>query len=98
MQEGKTLMNGGIPHLVRGGFKDGFLKLSPFGPAVSAEAQQAADAAQAQLMSGELVIYKGEMKDNKGETVIPSGKELGQTAVELEQMNWLAEGVMGSVG
>ncbi|WP_431191264.1 BMP family ABC transporter substrate-binding protein [Leptolyngbya subtilissima] len=98
LQGGKTLMNGGIPHLVRGGFKDGFLKLSPFGPAVSAQAQQAAETAQAQLISGELVIYKGEIKDNKGKTVIAGGKELGQTAIELEQMNWLAEGVMGSVG
>ncbi|MBD2110457.1 MULTISPECIES: BMP family ABC transporter substrate-binding protein [Cyanophyceae] len=98
LQEGKTLMNGGIPHLVRGGFKDGFLKLSPFGPAVSASAQQAAEAAQAQLISGELVIYKGEIKDNQGKTVVAGGKELGQTAIELEQMNWLAERVMGSVG
>ncbi len=98
MQEGKTLMNGGIPHLVRGGFKDGFLKLSPYGPAVSASAQGAADAAKAQLISGELVIYKGEIKDNQGKTAIAGGKELDQTAVELEQMNWLAEGVMGSVG
>ncbi|MBD2233405.1 BMP family ABC transporter substrate-binding protein [Phormidium tenue] len=98
LQQGKTLMNGGIPHLVRGGFKDGFLKLSPFGPAVSASAQQAAEAAQAQLVSGELVIYKGEIKDNQGKTIIAGGKELGQTAIELEQMNWLAEGVMGSVG
>jgi len=96
--EGKTLMNGGIPHLVRGGFQDGFLKLSPFGPAVSPEAQQAAEAAKAELVAGNLVIYKGEIKDNQGQTVIESGKELGQTAVELEQMNWLAEGVMGSVG
>ncbi|WP_017297561.1 BMP family ABC transporter substrate-binding protein [Nodosilinea nodulosa] len=98
MQAGKTLMNGGIPHLVRGGFKEGFLKLSPYGPAVTAEAQQAADAAKTQLASGELVIYKGEIKDNIGKTVIAGGKELGQTAVELEQMNWLAEGVQGSVG
>ncbi|TVQ13298.1 MAG: BMP family ABC transporter substrate-binding protein [Leptolyngbya sp. DLM2.Bin27] len=98
MQEGKTLMNGGIPHLVRGGFQDGFLKLSPFGPAVSAAAQQDAEAAKTQLMAGDLVIYKGEIKDNQGKTVIAGGKELGQTAVELEQMNWLAEGVMGSVG
>ncbi|PSN11577.1 BMP family ABC transporter substrate-binding protein [filamentous cyanobacterium CCT1] len=98
MQEGKTLMNGGIPHLVRGGFKDGFLKLSPYGPGVSASAQEAAEAAKAQLISGELVIYKGEIKDNQGKVAIAGGKELGQTAVELEQMNWLAEGVMGSVG
>ncbi|PSR15944.1 BMP family ABC transporter substrate-binding protein [filamentous cyanobacterium CCP3] len=98
MQEGKTLMNGGIPHLVRGGFKDGFLKLSPYGSAVSPEAQAAAEAAKAQLISGELVIYKGEIKDNQGKVAIAGGKELGQTAVELEQMNWLAEGVMGSVG
>lgn len=44
---------------------------------------------------GEMVIYKGELKDNTGKVVIPAGKELVQTSIELESMNWLVEGAIG---
>ncbi|MBW4443477.1 MAG: BMP family ABC transporter substrate-binding protein [Plectolyngbya sp. WJT66-NPBG17] len=95
IQEGKTLMNGGIPHLLRGGYKDGFVKISPFGPAVSAEAKKDADTIVAKMQTGSLVVYKGGLKDNTGKTVVPEGKDLGATAIELESMNWLVEGVVG---
>ncbi|WP_421655267.1 BMP family ABC transporter substrate-binding protein [Leptothermofonsia sp. ETS-13] len=93
---GKTLMSEGIPHLVRGGYKDGFVKLSDYGPAVSEAAKKDADAAKAKLMEGTLVIYKGEIKDNTGKVVIPAGKEFKQTDPQLETMDWLVEGVIGS--
>ncbi|MDX2096999.1 MAG: BMP family ABC transporter substrate-binding protein [Leptolyngbyaceae cyanobacterium bins.59] len=96
IKAGKTLMNGGIPHLLRGGLKDGFLKISDYGPAVTAEAKKDADAAKAKLMDGSLVIYRGGVKDNAGKVVIP--KDYAQTAPELESMNWLVEGVIGKVG
>ncbi|MBD1810174.1 BMP family ABC transporter substrate-binding protein, partial [Microcoleus sp. FACHB-DQ6] len=60
LNAGKTLMNGGIPHLVRGGLKEGFLKLSPYGSAVTAEAKKDADAAKSKFLDGSMVIYKGE--------------------------------------
>lgn len=97
IRAGKSLMNGGIPHLVRGGLKDSFLKLSPYGPAVSAEAKKDADAATARFKDGSMVVYKGELKDNTGKVVIPTGKAYKQQDVELEKINWLAAGVVGSV-
>lgn len=97
LQAGKTLMNGGIPHLVRGGLKDGFLKLSPYGSAVTAEAQKDADAAKSKFLDGSMVIYKGEIKDNTGKVVIAEGKDYKQQDAELEKMNWLASGVIGKV-
>jgi simple sugar transport system substrate-binding protein len=42
------------------------------------------------------VIYKGEIKDNKGKVVVPAGKEYKQQDIELEKMNWLVEGVIGT--
>ena len=93
---GKNLMDGGIPHLVRGALKEGFCKLSPYGAAVSEQAKKDADAAKAKLVDGTLVIYKGEMKDNTGKVVIPAGKDLKQQDPELEKMTWLVEGVLGS--
>ena len=43
-----------------------------------------------------MVIYKGEIKDNTGKVVIPAGVEMKQKDPELEKMNWLVEGVIGS--
>jgi len=97
LNAGKTLMNGGIPHLVRGGLKDGFLKLSPYGNAVTAEAKKDADAAKAKFLDGSMVVYKGEIKDNTGKVVIAKGKDYKQQDAELEKMNWLASGVIGKV-
>lgn len=97
IRSGKTLMNGGIPHIVRGGLKEGFLKLSDYGSAVSATAKKDADAALAKFLDGSMVIYKGEIRDNTGKVAIAKGKERKQQDAELEKMNWLAAGVIGNV-
>ena len=94
---GKTLMAGDIPHLMRGGLADQFCKLSPYGPAVTEEAKAAADAAKAQLLKNELVIYQGELKDNKGGIILPGGENYEQQNIELEKMDYLIEGVLGSI-
>ncbi|MEO1133425.1 MAG: BMP family ABC transporter substrate-binding protein [Cyanobacteria bacterium J06639_1] len=98
LKEGKTLMNGGIPHLVRGGFKEGFCKLSPYGAAVTDEAKAAAEAAVAQFRSTGVTIYQGELSDNEGNVVIAAGEALEQQDPILEQMDYLVEGVEGRIG
>ena len=90
VQAGKT-----YPHLLRGGLKDGFVKVSPYGKAVSAAAKKKADAAKAKFMDGTMVVYKGPLKDNTGKVVIPAGTEEKQTDVALEKMDYLVEGVVG---
>jgi simple sugar transport system substrate-binding protein len=92
VRDGKT-----YPHLLRGGLKEGFVKLSPYGPAVSAEAKAKADEAKAKLTEGTFVIYKGPIKDNTGKIVIPEGAAFPQTDIELEKMNYLVEGVVGKL-
>jgi basic membrane protein A and related proteins len=96
VQAGKSLQDGSIPHVVRGGLKDGFVKVSDYGPAVSDKAKEAANAAKAKFMDGTMVVYKGEIKDNTGKVVVPAGVEMKQKDPELEKMNWLVEGVLGS--
>lgn len=96
IQEGKTVMDGGIPHLVRGGYKEGYVKVSDYGPAVGEKAKTDADAAKAKLKDETLSIYKGPLKDNTGKEVIPAGKAFKQKDPELEKMDWLVEGVLGS--
>ena len=94
---GETLMAGDIPHILRGGISGKFCKLSPYGPAVTDEAKAAADAALEQLIAGELVIYKGELKDNNGNVILTSDQEYKQEDIELEKMDYLIEGVEGSI-
>jgi basic membrane protein A len=96
IQAGKKLSDGGIPHIVRGGLKDGFVKLSPYGPAVGEDAKKDADAAKAKFMDGSMVIYKGGLKDNAGNVVIPAGADLKHPDPTLEKMDYLVEGVIGS--
>ena len=98
IKAGKTLMNGGIPNVVRGGLKEGFLKMSPYGSVVAQAAQKDADGVKAKFMDNTMVIYKGQLKDNAGKVILPAGKDFKQQDVELEKMNWLAEGVVGKVG
>ncbi|OAI42289.1 ABC transporter substrate-binding protein [Planctomycetaceae bacterium SCGC AG-212-D15] len=87
-----------IKNMTRGGLKEGVVKTSAYGPAVSAEAKKAADAVKAKLMEGTFVIFKGPIKDNTGKEVIPQGKSFVQTAPELESMDYLVEGVVGKIG
>jgi len=84
-----------IPHLVRGGLKEMTVKTSPYGPAVGAAAKQAAEAVKAQFLDGSFVIFKGLLKDNAGKVAIPEGTAYVQTAIELESMDYLVEGVIG---
>ncbi|MEI6428334.1 MAG: BMP family ABC transporter substrate-binding protein [Pseudanabaena sp. ELA607] len=96
IRAGKSIKDGTIPHLLRGGLKEGYCKVSDYGPAVSAEAKKDADAAKAKFMDGSMIIYKGPLKDNKGEVILAAGKEYKQQDIELEKMSWLVEGVIGS--
>jgi basic membrane protein A len=87
---GKPMVN-----FLRGGLKEGFVKTSAYGTAVSASARKNADTVKAQMMKGDYVIFKGPLKDNTGKTVIAAGAGHQQTDVTLEQMNYLVEGVIG---
>jgi len=83
-------------NFVRGGLKEGYVRSSAYGPAVSAATREKADAAKAAILSGNLSIYKGALKDNKGNTVIPGGASYVITEPKLEGMNYLVEGVIGA--
>ena len=86
-----------LPNFVRGGLAEGFVKMSPYGPALSAAGRKNVDAVKAEMMKGGFVVFKGPMKDNKGKIVIPAGKAYPETAIELESQNYLVEGVQGAI-
>lgn len=85
-----------VPHLVRGGLKEGIVKVSEYNQVVTEAVRKQADAAKDKFMSGGMVVYKGPIKDNTGRVVIAPGKEHVQTDMWLESMDWLVEGVIGS--
>jgi len=91
---------GGKPHpnFLRGGLKEGYVKMSAYGSMVSDAAKKNADDIKAKMLAGTFDIFQGGLKDNKGAVVIPAGKALKQTDLELEKMNYLVEGVVGSIG
>jgi simple sugar transport system substrate-binding protein len=84
------------PNFIRGGLKEGYVKMSPYGAMVTDAAKKQADDVKAKMVAGKFDIFKGPLKDNKGNVVVPAGKTFAQTDVELEKMNYLIEGVIGS--
>jgi basic membrane protein A len=92
----KLLAGEELPNFTRGGLADGFVKMSPLGPAVSEPAKAQFDATLAEIMKGGFAVVKGPLKDNKGNVVATEGQAFIETAIELESMNYLVEGVLGS--
>jgi simple sugar transport system substrate-binding protein len=86
-----------LPNFVRGGLSEGFIKMSPYGPGLNEAGRKNVDAVKAEIMKGGYSVFKGPLKDNKGNTVIPAGKAFPETAVELESQNYLVEGVNGAI-
>ena len=91
-QAGKPMINS-----LRGGLKEGFVKMSPYGHAVPEKGKKVADGIKAKMMKGDFTIFKGPIMDNTGKTVIAAGVSQGQQDVALEQMNYLVAGVVGKI-
>lgn len=89
--EGKTW-----PHILRGGIKEGLVRNSPYGAAVTGAAKKQADEMTAQLRDGSFRVFSGPMMTNDGQTPIPAGTSYASDDVWLDSMDWLVEGAVGS--
>jgi simple sugar transport system substrate-binding protein len=85
-------------NMTRGGLKDGFVRMSAYTAVTPPAARTAIDATKAEMIAGKFDIFKGPLKDNTGKTVIAAGVTHAQTDIVLESMNYLVEGVIGTVG
>ena len=92
----KLVAGEALPNFTRGGLADGFVKMSPLGPAVSEAARTQFDGTMAEIMKGGFAVIKGPLKNNKGDVVAAEGQAFPETAMELESMDYLVEGVVGS--
>jgi basic membrane protein A len=86
-----------MPNFVRGGFETQMVKIHPYSPSVSEKARKHADQMKARMEKGEVVIFVGPMKDNKGNTVVPAGVKYGQHDKWTQEMHFLVEGINGSL-
>lgn len=93
----ETLQSGGtLPNFVTGGYDKDYVRSSPFGAGATPEAINAAKTAM-QAMKNEDAIFVGPIMDNTGKRVVPAGTTYGPYADELQQTNYLIEGVIGSI-
>jgi basic membrane protein A len=92
-----TAAQTGKPHInfLRGGLKEGFVKMSAYGAGASPAARGMADDVKAKMVKGGFIIFKAGQKDNKGAVAV--SKDLVQTDLELEKMNYLVAGVIGQI-
>lgn len=93
----ETLQKGGsLPNFVSGGYDKDYVRSSPFGAGASPQAINAAKTAM-QAMQHQDAIFVGPIVDNTGRQVVPAGTSYGPYADELQQTDYLIEGVIGSV-
>lgn len=80
---------------VMGDLASDMITLAPFGSAVPQEVIDLVNTTKEAFTGGELNVFEGPIKDNEGVLRVPEGEVLG--ADQLYQIDWLAEGVIGTV-
>ncbi|MDM0043130.1 BMP family ABC transporter substrate-binding protein [Variovorax dokdonensis] len=84
-----------LPNRFFGGYDKDMVASTPFGAGATEQARNAATAAIASLKAGK-PIWTGPVKSNTGKVVLEKGVDNYDPV--LEKMDWLIEGVNGSLG
>ena len=87
------------PGRVWGGVKEGMVRVEGFGPQVPKAVREEVLAKQKQMAAGKLHAFRAGkvgIDDSTGREVIAPGKTLSDE--EILNMNWLVDGVIGSLG
>lgn len=83
---------------VWGGVKEGMVKVEHFGPKLPKAVREEVLARQQEMAAGKLQPFRAvqaDIRDNQAQVRIPKGAQLSDA--QLLQMDWLAEGVVGSI-
>jgi simple sugar transport system substrate-binding protein len=80
---------------VRGGLKEGMVKMSPLNPAVSADAAKLFEEKKAAMIAGKFHPFQGPIKDQSGAVKVAAGSVM--PLKELLSINYYVQGVEGSV-
>lgn len=90
---------GKYPNLYRAGFRGDMVALSPFGKSVPQKVKDTVLKARQGFTDDTLKLYRGPLKDNRGNEVIAAGREVSNTDNAFKVgVKWLAEGMVGSTG
>ena len=90
----KQMINGtwnGTNGDLNGGFKEGYVGITDFSSIVPEKVKNKANDTVNKFITGELTVYKGPIKDNKGNIVVKAGEKL--THGQIMGMNWLVDGI-----
>lgn len=79
-----------------GTLAQGYSAIAPYGPRVTDDTKKLVDQAKAQLISGEIQIFKGPIVDNQGQVRIKAGETANPDDL-LGNTDWLVEGVEGQI-
>jgi basic membrane lipoprotein Med (substrate-binding protein (PBP1-ABC) superfamily) len=82
------------PIFLRCGIADGCMAVAPFGPQVPQEVKDLVAQTQADIEAGNIVVFKGPIKDQDGNVKVAEGEILGDDA--MGSVDWFVEGVIGS--
>jgi simple sugar transport system substrate-binding protein len=80
---------------VRGGLKEGMVKMAPLNPVVPADAVKAFEEKKAAIASGKFKPFQGPIKDQSGAIKVAAGSEV--PLKELLSMNYYVQGVEGTI-
>ncbi len=78
------------------GLATGMVSLDELSANCAEGTAEAVDAARQQIVDGSLFVFTGPLKDNTGAERVAEGVQM--TDAEMLSMDWLVEGVVGSVG
>lgn len=78
----------------RGGIKEGVVDIAPFGKSVSEETQKLINDTKDKMVNEDYNPFSDEIKDQNGKVVCKKGQTL--TIDEIESMDYLVDGVIGS--
>ncbi len=80
---------------VRGGLKEGMVRMSPLNPAVPAAAAKAYEEKKAAIAAGKFHPFQGPVKDQSGAVKVAAGAVM--PLKELLSLNYYVQGVEGSI-
>jgi basic membrane protein A len=85
------------PDLYYGDLSNGTIDMLPFGSSVPQSVIDKVERAREQLVSGDLVIFRGPIKSNEGEMVVPAGDALREPDQLVKCCEWLIEDARGQI-
>jgi len=96
----KAWQTGGpYPNLLRGGFREDMVAISPFGKVVPEDVRAKVLKIRQGFIDDAFPLYKGPLKDNEGNVILKEGQVIANNDNKFKlAVNFLVEGAIGKTG